>query len=177
MPDQIIRDIPLIRRYSRNNEADDMRFRTFYKHRLDMSNAKLDEIVRQTTDDVWKQIDCLACGNCCRTLQIVVDSADVKRLALRLGLNPAQFRQKYVVAGTGEFAGEQYLKSAPCVFLGEGNRCAVYEDRPQACRDFPYLHEPGFRQRSFAMLSNMELCPIVFNVWRELKRRLGWRRR
>ena len=73
MVDKLIRDIPLIQRYARHNEGEDFAFRAFLKGRLNLSNEALDAVVQETTDEVWKQIDCLACGNCCRTLQIVVE--------------------------------------------------------------------------------------------------------
>src|SRR5579862_5599800 len=148
MPDQIIREIPLIQRYARHNEADDLRFRTFLKVGLDLSNAELDAIVRETTDEVWKQIDCTTCAHCCRTLQIVVDSKDIRRLSARLGMTPLQFSRRYVQVAEDR---TKHFASTPCPFLGADNRCTVYEDRPQACRDFPYLHEKGFRQRTLMM--------------------------
>ena len=174
MPDKIIRDIPLIQRYSRHNEAEDMSFRAFLKGRLNLSDEELDAVVQETTDEVWKQIDCLKCANCCRTLQIVVDDKDIQRLAQRLKMTTQQFAKQYVE--TDQYQ-TQYLKSTPCSFLGEDNRCSVYEDRPQACRDFPYLHAEGFRQRTFMMIDNTAVCPIVFNVWQQLKERLKFRRR
>jgi Fe-S-cluster containining protein len=173
MPDQIIREIPLIQRYSRHNEDEDFRFRTFLKVGLDMSNKQLDAVVHEMTDNIWKQIDCTACANCCRTLQIVVDKADIERLAAKLGVSTKQFTDRYVKR---EADGTLCFSSTPCSFLGEDNRCTVYEDRPKACRDFPYLHEEGFRQRTFAMIDNCAVCPIVFNVWQSLKRQL-WRRK
>jgi len=174
MPEKLIRDIPLIQRYSRHNEAEDMSFRAFLKGRLNLSNEELDAVVQETTDEVWKQIDCLKCANCCRTLQIVVDDKDIQRLAQRLKMTTQQFAKQYVE--TDQYQ-TQYLKSTPCSFLGEDNRCSVYEDRPQACRDFPYLHAEGFRQRTFMMIDNTAVCPIVFNVWQQLKERLKFRRR
>ena len=173
MTDQIIREIPLIQRYARHNEAEDFRFRTFLKVRLNLSNAELDEVVRKTTDEIWQQIDCTTCAHCCRTLQIVVDNKDIQRLALRLGMTPRQFSRKYVQVGEDK---TKYLASTPCVFLGADNRCTVYEDRPKACRDFPYLHSNGFRHRTLMMIQNTGACPIVFNVWQELKKLLGFRR-
>ena len=65
MPDKIIRDIPLIQRYSRHNEGEDFAFRAFLKGRLNLSDEELDAVAQETTDEVWKQIDCLTCGNCC----------------------------------------------------------------------------------------------------------------
>ncbi len=170
---KIIRDIPLIERYARNNEADDFRFRTYLKGRLNLSTEKTDEIVQAVTDEVWQQIDCTKCANCCKTLPVVVDNSDIKRLAARLGVSQRQFTEKYVV--NGEF-GEKQFASTPCAFLGSDNRCTVYEDRPTACKDFPYLHAKHFTSRSIMMISNTSSCPIVFNVWQELKTRLGFRR-
>ena len=167
-PDDLIREIPLIERYSRHNEAEDFRFRDFLKFRLNLSNAALDAIVHETTQEVWSKIDCLACANCCKTLHIVVDEADIRRLARRLAVTPQEFRARYVKMDTDKTL---LFKSQPCPLLGPDNRCAVYEDRPQACRDFPYLHDKDFRSRTLSMIDNTTRCPIVFNVWRELKRK------
>lgn len=167
LPDKIIRDIPLIRRYSRHNAAADYAFRTFVKDRLNLSNVELDAAVRETTDAVWAQIDCTTCGNCCRTLQIVVDDSDIARLSRRLGLTLKAFAQRYVRVAEDRV---KHLPT-PCPFLDPDNRCTVYEDRPQSCRDFPYLHDAGFRKRSLTMLENTAVCPIVFNVWQALKQR------
>lgn len=174
MPDKLIRDIPLIQRYARHNEAEDFSFRNFLKVRLPLSNKELDAIAQETTDAVWQQIDCLACGNCCRTLQIVVDDKDIERLAARLAITPQQFARQYV--GTAPDR-TKHFKSTPCAFLGADNRCSVYEDRPQACRDFPYLHAGDFRSRTLMMIDNTGTCPIVFNVWQQLKARFKFGRK
>jgi Fe-S-cluster containining protein len=174
MPDDIIREIPLIQRYSRHNEAEDVQFRAFLKVSLDLSNADLDAVVREVTDDVWKRIDCTTCAHCCRSLQIVVDNADIRRLAERLGMTPGQFSHRYVRVAEDR---TKHFASMPCPFLGSDNRCTVYEDRPLACREFPLLHNEGFRRRTLTMMENTAVCPIVFNVWQRLKKRLWTRRR
>ena len=170
MADQLIREIPRIRRYSRHNEAEDYRFRAFLKTRLNLSNTELDALVQETTNAVWAQIDCTTCGNCCRTLQIVVDDKDIHRLSTRLGITIKQFTQKYVGIAEDKI---KHFRSVPCPFLGDDNICSVYEDRPLACREFPYLHIPGFRQRTLTMIENCSSCPIVFNVWQRLKKAIG----
>ena len=166
MPDQIIRDIPTIARYARRNENEDFTFRAFLKSRLEASNAELDGVVRETTDAVWSQIDCTTCGHCCRTLQIVVDNKDIARLAAHLGASVKDFTRRYVAADADK---TKYFNTAPCPFLGADNKCGVYEHRPQACRDYPYLYEPHFRARTLSMIENAASCPIVFNVWDRLK--------
>ena len=167
--DGLIRELPRIRRYARQNEEIDYRFRDYLKTRLPLSNDALDGVVQALTAEVWGKIDCLTCGNCCKTLQIVVDDKDIARLAKRLGTTPKAFAAQYV--GMAEDGVKHFLASPPCPFLGEGNACTVYEDRPQACRDFPYLHDRNFRSRTLMMIESCATCPIVFNVWDRLKKR------
>jgi uncharacterized protein len=167
-PDGLIRELPRIRRYARQNEETDYRFRDYLKHQLPLSNDQLDSVVQEITTEVWGQINCLSCGNCCKTLQIVVGDRDIARLSKRLGMTIKEFSAQYV--GVAE-DGVKHFLSTPCSFLGEGNACTVYEDRPQACRDFPYLHDTNFRSRTLMMIENCATCPIVFNVWDRLKKR------
>lgn len=174
MPDQIIREIPLIKRYSRHNEAEDFRFRAYLKGDLDLSNAELDAVVRETTDAVWKQIDCTTCANCCRTMQIEVDNKDITRLAGRLKLTIPQFTKRYIAVAEDK---TKHFTSTPCPFLGEDNLCTVYDDRPKACRDFPFLHGENFRSRTLGVIAHASDCPIVFNVWQALKTRFKRRKR
>ena len=167
--DDVLRDLPEIARRARQNDAADARFRVHLKVHLPLSNPELDAVVRETTDAVWSKIDCLGCGNCCRSLQIVVDDKDIRRLSKRLKMTPAAFARSYV--GLADDGTMFFAQSPPCPFLGDGNACTVYEDRPKACRDFPYLHDPHFRSRSLTMRENVATCPIVYNVWERLKAR------
>jgi uncharacterized protein len=167
MSDKIITSLSLIDELSRRNERANVRFRSRVKG-LDLKDDELDQIVAETAADVERQVDCAACGNCCRTLQVVVDDADIRRLARYLALPPAELEQRYVQRAPD---GVKHLAQAPCPFL-EGNRCSVYESRPTACRDFPYLHAPGFRNRTWMMIDNASRCPIVFNTLEKLKKEL-----
>ncbi len=169
MPDKIIREIPLIARYARHNEAEDYRFRDYLKNRLNLSNAALDAVVGEVSAEVCSEIDCTSCGNCCRTLEVVVDTDDIARLSKRVGMPVRLFTQRYVRTAADR---TRHFAASPCPFLGTDNRCSVYEDRPKACRDFPYLDAPNFRSRSLMTLDNCARCPIVFNVWQRLKTRL-----
>lgn len=171
-PDRIIREIPLVQRYAAQKEDENWRFRTFVKHRLDMEDGDLDALVRATTDEVWGQFDCTQCGNCCRSLQVVVDRADIARLAARLNLTTSEFTRRYVKY---DETGDGYFAAMPCPFLKD-NLCTVYEDRPTACRDFPYLHQQSFRTRMMMLIQNTAVCPIVYNTCEELKSKLPFRR-
>ncbi len=168
----LIREVKLIDRYSRSNFPDDLRFREYLKTRLNMPREQTDLIVKETTDEVWSQIDCVACANCCKTLSIEVDAKDITKLAARLHISMAQFKTNYCEVLPDKTV---VLKSRPCVFLADDGKCKVYEDRPRACMDYPYLAEPHFVARSISMVENCRCCPIVFNVWQQLKVKLGFR--
>ena len=167
----IVREIPLIEKLARNNESDDNRFRAHLKGKLNLSTVATDLIVKETTEQVWQHIDCRDCANCCKKLPVVVDNADINRLSKRLNISIKEFTHRYTHVTEH---GEKQFKTTPCPLLGTDNLCTVYEDRPKACTEFPYLYEKHFTSRSITMLCNTEVCPIVFNVWKELKFRLGY---
>ncbi|MCD6434460.1 MAG: YkgJ family cysteine cluster protein [Candidatus Diapherotrites archaeon] len=64
---------------------------------------------------------------------------------------------------------------APCPLL-EGNLCRVYGNRPEACRQYPHLHN-DFRASSISRFNNTFICPIVFNLFELMKEELNWRPR
>jgi len=169
---KLIKEIPVLLRAAARLENENWSFRDYFKFRLGMSNDDLDKMVHETSEAVWKRIDCKVCGHCCRTLQIAVDLADITRLAKSLGISVAEFRSQYVQR---EGSREEYFASVPCPFL-EGSVCTVYEDRPKSCRDFPYLQEPHFRTRSISFIQNCSVCPIVFNTSEQLKVDTGFRK-
>lgn len=173
-PDNLIRDIPLMQRISRRNEREDYQFRGYLKWHLNLSNTELDAAVREITDEVWSRMDCTECAHCCKTLQVEVNAADAARLAEHLGLSVREFSRRYV-RSTKDNA--KVLNALPCPFLGEDNRCTVYEDRPEACREYPFLHQKDFRSRSLLIVESTSVCPITFNVWQALKARFGRQKR
>ena len=78
------------------------------------------------------------------------------------------FVEKYVETAPD---GVQHFRQTPCPFLSPDGPCTVYEDRPRACRDYPYLNLPRVRSRSLILLESRGSCPIVFNVWNEVRGR------
>lgn len=95
------------------------------------------------------RFSCTRCGNCCRThgdyAHIYLADADVEAIAAELGLACGDFRRRYCA----EEDGWTTLKSPgpACPFLGEDNRCNVYEVRPMQCRTWPFWDENLERRR------------------------------
>ncbi|MCE1246970.1 MAG: YkgJ family cysteine cluster protein [Firmicutes bacterium] len=98
---------------------------------------------------------CTQCGNCCRQENILVQGADIFRIAHELGVSIEKFRKRYLKpAGTwNEYDGYLKLKKGKCPFLKQNPSgcysCTIYKYRPQSCRMFQSMSQhcrkdPGF---------------------------------
>ena len=67
---------------------------------------------------------------------------------------------------------QYYLKQSPCHFFHD-NKCNIYNERPQACEDYPHLHQPHFKYRINTTMDNYAVCPIVYYTIERLKVALG----
>jgi len=165
-PQPVLTNVARVAVLARARQTDNAAYREWLKERSPLSNDQLDRLVEQIRTDIEPRIDCVACNHCCRTLQVVVDRKDIARLAKRFGVPADHFAEEHVDTAPD---GVQHLRSQPCPSLGNDGACTVYEDRPKACRDYPYVDTPRFRTRSLTILENVPHCPIVFNVWERLK--------
>ena len=143
-------------------EAENDAFRSLLQS---VDPATLDDAVHRLNEHVSAQIDCTACGNCCRSLMINVEKTEIARAALRSGMGEDEFIRDRLEQSLG---GQFIINRQPCHFL-DGNYCTIYEDRFQSCRDFPHLHQPGVSRRLFSMFMHYSRCPIVFNTVEQLK--------
>ena len=167
-------DLVQIRALATQKEDENWRFRGFVKS----SNLDPDEMDRQvfeTTRRVWADIDCTTCANCCREVRPTFSQVDVSRLAARLGVSQQKFIDAYLQPAEDE-TNPWETRTTPCPFLSD-NRCSVYEDRPADCKRYPYLYEPEFAFRAMAMIERTFTCPIVYEVFEELKQSWGFARR
>ena len=64
------------------------------------------------------------------------------------------------------------LQEAPCAFLANDNTCFIYQVRPRACSEYPHTDRRKFHQITDLTLRNTEICPAVFNIVENLKKRL-----
>jgi Fe-S-cluster containining protein len=168
-----ITDIASIEQASEAKEPDNLEFREFVRVDLEMSDRRLNAIVRETTEQVWAHIDCRSCANCCKTRHPLFSRAEVERIATYLGMAVADLRALYFEVD--HEARKYRTRELPCPFLKE-NLCSIYEVRPAVCAGYPHLHR-NFRTRLWNTIDNAATCPIVFNVLERLKGRLGFRPR
>jgi uncharacterized protein len=162
-------DLEKIKRFAERNEEKNWRFRAFLKFR---GGGKIDRIVHELYHEISQEIDCTQCGNCCMGLSPLLTKKDVKLLANFINMPQDKFREHYTEFNHDE--NKLRLKENPCAFLKD-NKCAVYECRPSDCRSFPHLHKREFTTRLINVLRNYSICPIVFNVYEQLKIEMRFR--
>src|SRR5690606_16517785 len=96
---------------------------------------KVDAEVHRLHGEVFEEIDCRVCANCCKTTSPIFYQNDIERLARKFRVRPSVFIERYLRIDEDN---DYVLRSAPCPFLDEENLCTVYDDRPRACREYPH---------------------------------------
>lgn len=139
----------------------------FRKNKKQLVEA--DRLVHQLHDEIFEEIDCLQCGNCCKTLGPGIYDRDVERLAKVLRIKPSQVVEQYLEQDND---GSYVFKSMPCPFLMSDNYCSVYEHRPKACREYPHTDRKKFYQLISLTIKNTYTCPAAFELLERLKQRL-----
>ncbi len=80
------------------------------------------------------------------------------------------FMNEYIARDEDDF---YVLKSAPCSFLDEDdNSCTIYHVRPKACSEYPHTNRKKFINITDLTIANTEICPAVYSIVEELKKRL-----
>ncbi|MFC2104895.1 YkgJ family cysteine cluster protein [Bacteroidota bacterium] len=126
----------------------------------------LDKIIHELHNDVFKEINCLDCANCCKSIRPTLYDKDVERLAKHFKKKPSQIVDEYLNI---DEEGDYVFQKTPCPFLLTDNYCMVYESRPKACREYPHTDRKRFYQILNLTLKNTEVCPAVFDVVEKLK--------
>ncbi len=128
--------------------------------------ARLDDIFHSLHEEVFSEVDCLACANCCKTTSPVFIGADIERLAKYLRIRPSTFIDTYLKVDEDN---DYVLQSAPCPFLGPDNYCSVYEARPRACREYPHTDRKKMQQILDLTYRNTQVCPAVLQIVERLE--------
>ncbi|MEJ1237575.1 YkgJ family cysteine cluster protein [Chryseolinea sp. T2] len=128
---------------------------------------KVDEAFHQLHEEVFEEINCLTCANCCKTTSPIFYPTDIERIAKAMRVKPGAFVEKYLrIDEDNDFV----LKSSPCPFLDGENYCSIYEDRPKACREYPHTDRKKMVQITELTYKNTLVCPAVLEIVERLKK-------
>jgi len=105
--------------------------------------------------------DCLQCANCCKTTSPIFRQPDIRRMAKTLRMKESQLVAQYLKRDEDD---DYVLQSSPCFNLLPDNSCAVYEDRPLACREYPHTDRKNMYQIMDLTAQNTLICPAVASI-------------
>jgi Fe-S-cluster containining protein len=135
-----------------------------------MSSKQVDVYFHLEHEEVFKEIDCLKCANCCKTTGPLFTSKDIDRIAGYLKLKPGDFIQRYLRIDEDQ---DYVLKSTPCSFLDESNYCSIYSVRPRACAQFPHTDRKNMNEISNLTFNNAMVCPAVARILENVEAQLS----
>ncbi|MEN2283032.1 YkgJ family cysteine cluster protein [Algoriphagus sp. SE2] len=136
------------------------------KERLRKVKSKeLDQKFEVNHHAAFEEIDCLECANCCKTTSPIFIQTDIDRLAKVFRMKSSQFIEEYLFRDED---GDFVLKSSPCPFLNQDNKCLVYDSRPKACREYPHTNRKNMHGILNLSLKNTLICPAVFKIFLEI---------
>lgn len=165
---KLITDLEKIKLLGQKNEDKNYKFRSFLKSK---DYEKVDKIVHRLNKTISEQIDCTKCGNCCKEQGLTITDKEIERLSKYLKMSIVEFEKQFI---NKDDEGDKIFAHIPCKFLKD-NKCEIYNLRPESCISYPHLHKEEFITRLFGVIENYSICPIVYNVYEELKYELRFR--
>jgi Fe-S-cluster containining protein len=165
-------DLRSIKTIAKRKTKENEQFYVFLKG-TDIPDEQIDAIVHDLYRQYAAETDCTRCRNCCKISGPLLYPADISRVARRKKVSEEQIIGDLLKPSSDE-AGTFAVKSLPCPFL-EANACVFGDEKPECCRDYPFLLKEKFTYRLIGVFDNYEKCPIVFNVVETLKH-LIWNR-
>ena len=133
--------------------------------------AQLDRLAATIDKEIWKEVDCISCANCCKTMTPTYSQKDIKRISAHFDLSPKAFREKWLEK---DKEGDWLNKSTPCQFLDmKTNKCGIYEIRPDDCISFPHISRKKMVEYIHVHKQNLDSCPATFKMVEKMMMHLG----
>lgn len=152
--------------FKKNASRKKKKFTLFLQKLDELVPEDLPELVEKTDATVWKDINCMECANCCKTMTPTYTKADVVRISQHLRMKPKDFVNKWLVQE--DDTRDWVNKTQPCQFLAD-NKCTIYEVRPEDCAGFPHHDKKPFDEYNQTFINNLQRCPATFALVSRLK--------
>ena len=153
---------------SKLNEAKSQRkeIKKFIRKLKNKPPKKLDTQFQEAHENAFEKIDCMDCANCCKTTSPIFYDKDVERMASHFRMKSVEFFNQHLKIDED---GDQVLKSSPCTFLLDNNKCMAYDSRPKACREYPHTNRKRMYQILDLTETNTRVCPAVADIILKMK--------
>ncbi len=127
---------------------------------------QIDKITPIIDEEVWKEVDCLTCANCCKKMTPTFTEKDLVRVAAHFDVTVDAFKKKWLKK---ERNGDWVNTKQPCQFLNmKDNKCSIYAVRPDDCAGFPHLTKKKFEEYAHVHKQNIDYCPATFKMVEKL---------
>jgi len=156
----------LIKTISRKAKAERKENKKFFAKLKKKKPAGLTKAFRQFNDEAFAHTNCMNCANCCRTALAVFEKPDIRRISRHFEMTEKDFIKKYLKPHPDY---EYLIKTLPCPFLAEDNKCSIYEIRPTGCRTYPPARLQLSEEQLDVLHDNIEICPAVSEMVDKIK--------
>ena len=130
----------------------------------------LDKLTASLDKEVWKEVDCLSCANCCKTMSPTFTKTDIRRISKHFSQTPEQFTKQWL---RKDSSGDLLNKTEPCQFLNlKDNKCSIYTIRPLDCSGFPHLPKKKMVEYMHVHKQNIEYCPATYKLVEKMQEAL-----
>lgn len=141
-------------------------YRKYYRSFLNRTEkyppVAIDKITPVIEKEVWAEVNCLSCANCCKTMTPTFTRLDIKRISAHFNETPEFFIKKWLIKDRNK---DLINKTEPCQFLNLlDNKCSIYEVRPADCSGFPHLSKRKWSDYAHIHKQNIDYCPATFRM-------------
>ncbi|MCP9749693.1 YkgJ family cysteine cluster protein [Ferruginibacter sp. HRS2-29] len=137
-------------------------FRRFLNKTEKTPPPAIDKVTPVVAQEVWQEVDCLSCANCCKKMTPTFTPADLKRISNHFGQTPDEFRKQWLRKDRNK---DLINKTEPCQFLNlQDNKCSIYAIRPADCAGFPHLSKRKWTDYAYIHKQNIDYCPATYKM-------------
>ncbi len=127
----------------------------------------LDKIAEKIDKEVWQEVGCLTCANCCKSMTPTFTKQDIERISAHFDQTPEEFKDKWLYKDKNK---DWMNVKNPCQFLDlKTNMCSIYEIRPADCAGFPHLAKKKMTDYIHVHKQNIEYCPATYRMVEKLQ--------
>ena len=157
-----------LRSFKKKSLVNQKSFRYFLTKTENNPPKNLDQIAEKIDKEVWAEIDCLGCANCCKVMSPTYKYKDIRRISSYLNMSVQGFKDKWLYYDKKE---KDWMNvSKPCQFLEKNtNMCSVYEVRPADCAGFPHLTKKKMPDYMHVHRQNIQYCPATYEFVAKLR--------
>ncbi len=157
-----------LRQFRTNVQAYKKQMRHFLTRLENKPPKALHQMADHADKEVWQEINCLTCGNCCKVMTPTFTKTDIRRIAGHLQMTQDEFKEKWL--RFDEKDKDWQNKKQPCQFLNlTDNKCSIYEVRPADCSGFPHLTKKKVTDYLHVHRQNIQYCPATYKWTEKMK--------